>query len=173
MSSVTPLPAVDLLPDFKQAMRRLAATVTIITARHEGQRHGMAATAVNSVTTAPPTLLICVNQNASLHRPLLASGRFAVNLLGHEHEVLVPLFSGKAAGEDRFAHGHWSEGWGGLPSLQDAQAALFCRVTSTLAYGTHTVVLGEVEEIRLHGEPRPLIYQDGAFFRTAGLASLD
>lgn len=171
MSSVSP-PAVDLLPDFKQAMRRLAATVTIITAAHDGLRHGMAATAVNSVTTTPPTLLICVNKGASIHDPLLASGAFGVNLLGHEHEALVPLFSGKAMGEERFSHGRWSAGWGGLPCLQDAQASLLCRVTSTLPCGSHTIVIGEVEEIHIDGEPRPLIYQDGAFYRTMGLSAL-
>ncbi len=132
----------------------------------------MAATAVNSVTTTPPTLLICVNQSASIHGPLLASGSFGVNLLGHEHEGLVPLFSGKAMGEERFAHGRWTAGWGGVPCLDDAQAALLCRVTSTLVCGSHSVIVGEVEEIHLSGEPRPLIYQDGAFFRTAGLTSL-
>ena len=170
--STSSLPTVDLLPDFKQAMRRLAATVTIITAAHEGRRYGMAATAVNSVTAAPPTLLICVNQGASIHAPLLASGRFGVNLLGHEHESLVPPFSGKAAGEERFAHGRWTEGWGGLPALADAQAALLCRVVSTFACGSHTVVVGEVEAIHIDGQPRPLIYQDGAFFRTTELMPL-
>lgn len=157
-----------LLPDFKQAMRRLAATVTIITTRHDGQRHGMAATAVNSVTTAPPTLLICINQTASIHAPLLASGRFCVSLLGHEHEPLVPMFSGRAAGEDRFQHGHWGGDADGLPYLEDAQAALLCRVTSRVPCGSHSVIIGEVEAVKLFGEPRPLIYQDGSFFRTIG-----
>lgn len=170
--SGSPPSGMTLLPDFKQAMRRLAATVTIITTVHEGQRHGMAATAVNSVTTAPPTLLICINQTASIHAPLLASGRFCVSLLGLEHEPLVPMFSGRAAGEDRFSHGRWGGGEGVLPYLEDAQAALLCHVVSCVPCGSHSVIIGEVEEVKLFGEPRPLIYQDGSFFKTIGFDAL-
>ena len=51
-------PEIELEAAFKLAMRRLAATVTIVTAGREGRRFGMTATAVTSVTAAPPTLLI-------------------------------------------------------------------------------------------------------------------
>lgn len=155
-----------LLADFKSAMRRLAATVTLITTKDGDQRHGMAATAVNSVTTTPPTLLICVNQTASIHAPLVASNLFCVNLLGREHQPLVPLFSGKAAGEDRFQHGEWIEGYASLPCLADAQASLCCGILSATACGSHTIFIGAVRAIVLSGETRPLIYQDGGFFRT-------
>jgi len=55
-----------LTGDFNQAMRRLAATVTPITAGSGDGRTGMAATAVASATTEPPTLLVAVNRSASL-----------------------------------------------------------------------------------------------------------
>lgn len=162
-------PSPALLSDFKQAMRRLASTVTIISTLEGEQRHGMAATAVNSVTTTPPTLLICVNQTASIHAPLLASGLFCVNLLGLEHQDLVPLYSGKAAGEERFRHGHWTAGFAGLPCLADAQASLCCSTLSATTCGSHTVFIGEVRAVMLSGEARPLIYQEGGLFRTVGV----
>lgn len=162
----TEAPPAALLADFKASMRRLAATVTIITTREGDTRFGMAATAVNSVTTTPPTLLICINQSASIHAPLLASGLFCVNVLGLEHLGLVPLFSGKLVGEDRFGHGAWTEGFAGLPRLGDAQATLGCSVVSATACGSHTVVIGEVREVALSGEPRPLLYQEGGFHKT-------
>ena len=168
MSSVSPPPPA-LLSDFKQAMRRLASTVTIISTREGEHRHGMAATAVNSVTTTPPTLLICVNRTASIHDPLLAAGLFCVNLLGVEHEALVPLFSGQVAGEQRFDHGSWTAGFAGLPCLTDAQASLCCATLSTTACGSHTIFIGEVQAVTLSGETRPLIYQDGGLFRTVGV----
>lgn len=164
--SLPPPPPPALLSDFKQAMRRLASTVTIISARDGERRHGMAATAVNSVTTTPPTLLICVNQTASIHAPLLATGLFCVNLLGIEHEALVPVFSGKAVGEERFQHGSWTAGFEGLPCLTDAQASLCCATLSATTCGSHTVVIGEVRAVILSGEARPLIYQEGGLFRT-------
>jgi flavin reductase (DIM6/NTAB) family NADH-FMN oxidoreductase RutF len=47
--------------------------------------------------------------------------------------------------------------------LTDAQANLFCVVDGKLSYGTHTIFVGRVDAIRLHGETRPLIYGDGRF----------
>ena len=167
MDIIPPPPA--LLSDFKQAMRRLASTVTIIATREGDQRHGMAATAVNSVTTTPPTLLICVNQTASIHAPLLASGLFCVNLLGLEHQHLVPLYSGQIPGEERFGHGTWTAGYEGLPCLADAQASLCCATLSATTCGSHTVFIGEVRAVTLSGEARPLIYQEGGLFRTVGV----
>ena len=39
----------DVSPNFKVAMRRLASTITIVSAAHEGQRYGMTATAVPAI----------------------------------------------------------------------------------------------------------------------------
>lgn len=150
-------------------MRRLASTITIISARYGDRRYGMAATAVNSVTTSPPSLLICINQTASIHAPLLSSGLFCVNLLGVEHQHLVPLYSGKAVGEERFEHGTWTEGYAGLPCLQGAQASLCCATLSTTECGSHTILIGEVHEIVMSGETGPLVYQEGRLFRTVSV----
>lgn len=149
--------------DFRLAMRRTAATVTLITtADASGKRHGMAATAVNSVTMDPPTLLICVNQGASLHAPLLASGRFCVNVLMFEHHPLVACFSGQKTGETRFETGDWGrEDASGLPYLNGAQSNLFCEVVSVTTVGTHSVVIAAVTAVRVADAMAPLLYADG------------
>ena len=97
--------SLTLASDFRSAMRRLASTVTIITASHGCSRHGMTATAVTSLTASPPSLLVCINQSASIHDPIVKSGRFCVNLLACDHDHLVPVFSGQLVGEERFASG--------------------------------------------------------------------
>ncbi len=48
---------------FRMGMRKLAGAVTIITSVRGGQRHGMTATAVCSVTCEPPTLLVRINKS--------------------------------------------------------------------------------------------------------------
>jgi flavin reductase (DIM6/NTAB) family NADH-FMN oxidoreductase RutF len=160
-------PAQPVLADaFKQAMRRLAATVTIITTAEGLRRHGMTATAVNSVTTSPPTLLVCVNRSASIHEPLMLGSRFCVNFLAHDHSDLVPLFSGKAAGEERFSNGTWATNQDGLPFLQGAQANLFCNKANCIQHGSHSIIIGEVYDVQIFGETSPLIYQEGQLFRT-------
>ncbi len=159
----------DVLNGFKMAMRRLASTVTVITTALDGRRYGMAATSVTSVTAHPPALLVCINQSASIHGPTIANGRFCINLLGVDHDDMVGPFSGQAAGEDRFAYGTWDAHSGGLPYLLDAQANLFCVLTKRVSYGSHSIFVGEVEQVRLCGDTEPLIYQDGGLYRTLGL----
>ena len=148
-------------------MRRLASTVTIVTARNEGLRHGMTATAVTSLTTSPPSLLVCINRSASiLHDPIGRSGQFCVNLLACDHDHLVPVFSGKVTGEERFASGEWKVDETGIPCLANAQANLFCKVVGTMSHGSHSIFIGDVGKVVVFGAPSPLLYHEGALFKT-------
>jgi flavin reductase len=154
---------------FRNAMRRLAATVTIVTTQEGGRWHGMTATAVTSVSADPPALLVCVNQSASLHDPLLVSGRFGVNLLRACHTELCGIFSGQRDGQERFTFGDWRADESGPPYLADAQASLSCTVELKMAYATHTVFIGRVDSVRIFDEVTPLIYQDGHFANSVPL----
>ena len=51
--------------DFRDAMARLGAAVNIITTGGPAGRGGFTASAVCSVTDDPPTLLVCMNRNAT------------------------------------------------------------------------------------------------------------
>ena len=83
---------------FREAMRRFATTVSIISCSdQEGRLHGMSATAVASVCVEPPTLLICINNSTATR-----CGRFCVNILRSFHSELSQVFSGKMRGDDRF-----------------------------------------------------------------------
>lgn len=157
--------------EFKRAMRRLAATVTIIsTVDARGQRHGMTATAVNSVSMDPPSLLICVNRSASIHDPLLARERFCVNVLTTEHEALVAAFGGQLKGDERFAVGDWHGKADDVPYLGSAQSNLFCDIVNVMTFGTHSIVIGQVSAVCVQEQIRPLIFTDGKLGAAAPLA---
>jgi flavin reductase (DIM6/NTAB) family NADH-FMN oxidoreductase RutF len=72
---------------------------------------------------------------------------------------------GKALGEDRFNLGGWGEE-NGVPVLPDAQAHIVCAKEERFDYGSHTIFLGRVTSVGVHGAVDPLIYVDG---RYAGL----
>jgi flavin reductase (DIM6/NTAB) family NADH-FMN oxidoreductase RutF len=155
--------APDLQAAFKSAMRRFAATVTILTGGSGDARSGMTATAVSSVSTSPPALLACVNRAASIHSIMKIGSPFCVNLLAAEHGPLSSAFGGMLPPEHRFSVGNWDVDGDGRPYLVDAQANIFCIVDAVLDYGTHTIFVGKVDAVRLHGDVRPLIYGDGRF----------
>jgi flavin reductase (DIM6/NTAB) family NADH-FMN oxidoreductase RutF len=178
MSSSTPQAASQAAPqvldpalqqDFKSAMRRLAATVSIIATTDEDGWHGMTATSVTSVSMDPPSVLVCVNTTASLHKVLHAGRRFCVNLLRASQESYAGTFSSsKIRGADRFAEHAWkaSDEEDGLPYLVDAQANLFCDIDQTISYGTHTIFIGRVSAIRIGELVSPLLYADGQYLAT-------
>jgi flavin reductase (DIM6/NTAB) family NADH-FMN oxidoreductase RutF len=69
---------------------------------------------------------------------------------------------GKARGEDRFGSGAWGEE-AGVPVLTDAQARVVCATEARFDYGSHTIFIGRVTSIGIHGEVDPLIYVDGKY----------
>jgi flavin reductase (DIM6/NTAB) family NADH-FMN oxidoreductase RutF len=153
----------DLSHDFRQCMRRLAASVSVISCAHEGNWFGMAATAVTSLSTEPCSMVVCLNASSSVIRPLLASGRFNVNVLKQSHVEVSSAFGGKLKGGARFGVGNWRSDESGIPYLADAQSTLQCAVRQTVEFGTHVIVIGEVSEVRFADEVSPLIYQNGTY----------
>lgn len=153
----------DLLENaFKQAMRRLATTVTIITLRGEdAQPWGMTATAVTSLSAEPFSLLACVNRNSSMHARFSRGTAFCVNLLSEGHDELSWAFGGRLPQKERFALGGWE--LGDVPYLKDAQVNFACTVDAMFDYGTHSIVVGRIAGIRIPGEFAPLVYGDGRF----------
>ena len=154
---------------FRDAMRRLAATVTIISTGGRGRRHGITATAVTSLSMDPPSLLVCVNRAGSLHVLLTENDRFCVNLLRSEQARLSDAFSGKLTSEERFLHGAWVDDAEGLPYLADAQASIFCRKENAVQHGSHTIFIGVVDSVLTMDDVCPLIYSDGKYGRCSPL----
>lgn len=148
---------IELGEAFREAMRHVAATVYAITTTHEGRQFGILATAVSSLSFAPPSLLACINREATLHEPLAKAERFCVNVLGlsnrdvAEHFMLPP--------GDRFAVGDWVEHCG-VPVLANAQSSLVCTVADRHVFGTHTIFIGELIEASHRHDATPLTYFD-------------
>ena len=156
---------------FRAAMRRFATTVSIISCICDGNRYGMAATAVTSLSTTPPALLVCINKAAATHRALCRGGHFGVNVLRSCQIGISRAFSGQLRGEERFDIGDWKSNEEGLPFIEDAQANLFCEIERTMEYATHTIFIARVYSARVKDEVDPLISQDGAYFTTSSLIS--
>lgn len=150
---------------FKQALRRVASTVTVITAHDGARHHGMTATAVMSVSIEPPALVICINQRTLLHDILISAERFCVNVLDEAHIPISAAFSGAKTPEQRFAEGAWTYEPDGLGILADAQASIICKKTITVPHGTHSLFIGEVQNVRFKERPAPLIYLNAAYCR--------
>jgi flavin reductase (DIM6/NTAB) family NADH-FMN oxidoreductase RutF len=50
-----------------------------------------------------------------------------------------------------------------VPVLPDAQARIVCAKEHRFDYGSHTIFLGRVASVGIHGAVDPLIYVDGHY----------
>lgn len=158
--------------DYIAGMRRLAAGVTIVSARLGEIRAGLTATSVCSLTADPPQLLACVHRDADAHDLILGSRLFAVNLLTPAQKSLADHFGGRdeSHGPARFAAGTWSVGSTGLPILTDAGAVFECRLIEAVAASTHSILIGEVLALHHEESAAALVYHDRAYHRLTGSA---
>ena len=151
--------------DFRSTLSRLAGGVCIVATAVDGDRRGVTATAVCSVSAAPPIVLACVNVVTGTCKMIEDTGRFSISLLGEQDRLIAETFAGRngKTGGDRFQVGDWRNSLvTNMPILNDALATMECRVCKVVRMGTHAVFFGEVECVS-NGNHAPLVYQGGDF----------
>ncbi|MFL5072686.1 MAG: flavin reductase, partial [Xanthobacteraceae bacterium] len=151
---------------FREAMSRLGAAVHVVTSAGPAGQTGFTATAVASVSDQPPMLLVCLNRR-SISAPVLSANRvFCVNTLRADEEAIADLFAGRSGDRDqRFATGEWITLSTGSPVLASAVVAFDCRVSDVKAVGSHNVIFGVVEAVRLGAAGEALLYHERAYKR--------
>ncbi len=151
--------------DFRDAMSRLGAAVHVITTAGKAGRSGFTATAVCSVTDAPPTLLVCLNRRSQAAPIVHQNGVFCVNTLAASEAAVADAFAGRTglAREDCFASGEWIALTTGAPVLASSVVAFDCRTIDTKAVGSHNVIFGAVQAVRLGHAETALVYHNRAY----------
>lgn len=155
--------------EFKTAMRQVTSSVAVVTAASGPLRNGLTATSVCSVTTEPPTMLVCVNRKSRADAIIAESGAFAVNVLADDQHKIARLFSTtQSAADERFAEGRWITMTTGAPVLEGAVASFDCQLESRVVSGSHHVYFGRVVAVASFDQPA-LLYRDGVFRRLAAI----
>ncbi len=156
--------------EFRDAMARLGAAVNIITTDGPAGIGGFTASAVCSVTDEPPTILICMNRNATAAPRLKENGTVCVNVVGTTQKEAAMVFAGvtKCPMEERFLAGTWTKLATGAPALDGALESLDCRVSEIVEKGSHLVIFAEVEAIRLGDEAEHGLIYFGRDYHAVG-----
>jgi flavin reductase ActVB len=149
---------------FLEAMRQFPTGVTIVTTvDRDGRQWGFTASSFASLSLQPPLVLACLDSAANCHPSFSSADRFAVNILGAEHEGLARHFATKMV--DKFGGWHFDTGDLRLPLVPDAVATLECRTAGRLPGGDHTILVGEPKSIRLRRGSSPAVFYDHRFWR--------
>ncbi len=145
---------------FRTAMSRFATGVAILTAFHDGQRYGMTINSLTSVSLDPCQILVCVNHGSATGDAIKASGVFAVSLLNAAQGDVSRSFVGRDA--TRFANVDATQGLGDVPLIDEALAAVTCKVSDVLASGDHEIIIGDVVDC-MHRDGDPLVFFAGKY----------
>jgi len=140
---------------FRDAMGLFATGVTLLTTRApDGSDHGITANSVTSVSLDPLLLLVCVEHASRLHAALLASGTWAVSVLGHDAEQLSRRLARRGHDTADVLAGvpHARGPETGALVLSDALSTFECRTAAAHPGGDHTALIGEVLAVET---PRP------------------
>ena len=149
-------------------MGHFASGVTIMTTTTAGRMHGMTVSAFASQSLDPLLILASVERSTEMHKLVMASRTFAINILGEHAEGTARFFADNARLEGpEFVEGTYHLGANGAPILDEAVAYIEATVHSTLDAGDHTVIVGNVTALEVRSDAEPLVY-----FRS-GYRSLD
>jgi flavin reductase len=144
---------------FREGMSRLGAAVNLITTDGPAGRAGLTATAVCSVTDAPPTLLVCVNRRSGSLAAMLANETVAINVLREHHADMAARFANRSiAADGKFAVGDWCFDQSEAPFLNDALVSFLCRISSTVDIGSHCILYCVVNQVKVSDQHDGLFY---------------
>jgi flavin reductase (DIM6/NTAB) family NADH-FMN oxidoreductase RutF len=153
---------------FRDAMRRTASGVAVLTTDGAAGRAGVTISTLCSLSLEPPSVIACVHQDNRALEIVLANGVFAANALTDEQSRVASAFAGQVAElrDNRFGAGTWRTLATGAPILDGALASFDCRIAEAFAFGTHRILVGEVVEV-LDRAGGPLVFTDRNFRQLA------
>lgn len=152
------LPDLDL---FKEAFRRYAAGVSVITARSAaGEPVGFTATSLASLAAVPPLVTFNMALSATSWPTIAETDHVAIHLLGTEDVALASRMAANAA--HRFLGEDWQEGPHGLPVFP-ATGVLIAQIEHRQPVHNNAVVVARVIDGTLGEQEAPLVYHERAF----------
>ena len=153
----------------RAAMRAWSAGVTVVTAVHEGHKHGMTVNSFTSISLEPAMITISLRASTRTHELVSKSRAFGLTILSAEQSKISDLFAGKITEIDRFADLQTETLVTGSPLIVGGLAWLDCRVVETFDVGENTLFIAEVLAARDTNDGQPLIYHNRKYWSLSGL----
>ena len=145
--------------ELRVAMRNWATGITIVTAEHEGTRHGMTVSSFTSLSLEPPLLSVSLYNTSRTNALVTAAGKFGVTILGADQEDISNCFAGRIPDtEDRFTDCEVETMLSEIPFIKGGLSFFECRVHKTIPLGTNTLFIGEILAAKAIEDGDPLLY---------------
>jgi len=163
-------PTNDGLEAFKQAFRRHAAGVAVITSRDpEGKPVGFTATSLASLAAVPPLATFNMARIASAWPAMTVGNRVVIHMLGSRGQHQAERMSADNA--HRFDAGYWHEGPHGLPVLNDVTARMIGTIIEVHPVHSNAVIVVQIESGELGAEDDALLYHERRYLKPEEFAA--
>ncbi|PID46858.1 MAG: hypothetical protein CSB47_01870 [Proteobacteria bacterium] len=147
---------------FRKALGQFPTGVTIVTTMsNEGEPVGMTVSSFNTLSMNPPLIAWSIDHKARSLSFFENAEYFAVNVLNEHQQDLSNLFA--CPGADKFNETEFTEGLGRAPLLPGCVAQFECRTWNTYPGGDHTIIIGEVLELRHDDSQRALVFYQSQY----------
>lgn len=150
--------------DFKQAARRFASGVTVVTTRRGPEVYGLTVSAFSTLSIDPLLILVCVRTGNVLSDMVSETQRFVVNILREEQRSVSQYFAtpGRAPVVEEFPDIPTRNGATGAPVIENSLAYFDCALEAAHIGGDHMIFVGRVVSAGAT-EGWPLVYFDGDY----------
>jgi flavin reductase (DIM6/NTAB) family NADH-FMN oxidoreductase RutF len=163
--------AVDI-GDFITALRQYPSGVCLLTVRDDLDDVGTTVTSVMSVSAEPPLVAVGLTAGGYPVEVLEDVGRCALTVLGAQHAIVASRFAshGRPSARHLLEAVPWTRAAGsGAIVLDDAPAALDCRLDRLVPAGDHVLALLVLEDVPvLNTGAHPLLRLRGRYVDESG-----
>ena len=153
----------------RSAMRAWSAGVTVVTAVHGEDRHGITVNSFASISLNPAVVSLSLQKNTRTHELVMHSRVFGVTILAENQQGISDLFAGRSPEvTDRLAAVQTETIATGSPFILGGLAWFDCRVSQTFDVGASTHMIAEVLAVREFGG-EPLVYHNREYWKLSQL----
>lgn len=145
---------------FRNALGRYATGVTVITTVHEGVSYGITANSFASVSLDPPLVLWSPDKRSSRYQAFMDAQDYAIHILASDQKSVCDSFARSANAFDEFP---FELNDNGIPILKDCLAVLECKPFNCFDGGDHSILLGQVHNVRCRDDGDGLVFANGKF----------
>jgi flavin reductase (NADH)/flavin reductase/chlorophenol-4-monooxygenase component 1 len=158
---------------FRNALSKLATTVSVITTDGPGGIAGVTCSAVCALSDEPAMVLVCIHGKSVANSAIKANRVLCVNSLQAEQTNLSQAFAGivSVPMQERFMLSDWDTAVTGAPRCKKALVTLDCEVTDFRDVGTHSIFIARVLATAETEDGAPLLYRRRAYATTRELTS--
>ena len=151
----------EITNKFRLGMRKFVYSVSVVSNLHEDEINAITVSSVTSVSLDPPSVVVSINRQSSIHPSLISDSLFCINMLTADQQEIAAICSDSKKSDERAKHFEFVDE--DTPVLSNAFLNIICRVDQIFEYHSHSLVVGTVQDVKSLENQESLIYQNGSY----------